>query len=196
MEGLLPMINMRYLLFLKKLGFAPNIFYDIGSSDGRWSMIMNHIFNNIKCYTFDADNKSNSQFKVCLSNKDGDIIKFYRHSEYVSSYFLCNNESCNIYDELNTYKLDTFVTEHSLEQPNIIKINCCGAEKDIIDGALDTIKQCKYLIVTLNNYEIFTDAPIAKEVGPYIESLGFEMVDALDNSGLGIVDYVFKNKNL
>jgi hypothetical protein len=48
----------------------------------------------------------------------------------------------------------------------------------------------------LNNYEIFTDAPIAIDTGPYIESLGFEMVDALDNSGMGIVDYVFKNKNL
>jgi len=196
MEGLLPMINMRYLLFLNKLGFKPNVFYDIGSSDGRWTMIMQHIFKNIVCYTFDANNKSSAKFKVCLSNRDGAIVKFYTHNEHVSSYYLCANEPCDVYEELNTYKLDTFVTEHSLEQPNIIKINCCGAEKDIIDGALDTIKQCKYLIVTLNNYEVFTDAPVAKDVGPYIENLGFEMVDALDNSGLGIVDYVFKNKNI
>jgi FkbM family methyltransferase len=196
MEGLLPMINMRYLLFLKKLGFTPRIFYDIGSSDGRWSMIMNHIFNTVKCYTLDADNKSSAQFKVCLSNKDGTLIRFYRHNEHVKSCYLCNDVVCDEYEELNTYKLDTFVTEHSLEQPNIIKINCCGAEKDIIEGSIDTIKKCEYLIVTLNNYEIFIGAPVAKEVGPYIESLGFEMIDALDNSGLGIVDYIFKNKNL
>jgi hypothetical protein len=190
------MLNMKYLLFLRKIGIKPKYFYDIGSSDKSWSKVMSNIFPDVRCYTFDAYKPFNADFPICLSNKDNESIIFYNHSEHIKSYFLLNEQKSEDNELLYTIKLDTFVNEQSLESPSIVKINCCGAEKDIIEGGIDTIKKAQYLIVTLNNYEIFDDAPTAKITGPYITDLGFEMIDALDNNGLGLIDYIFKNKNI
>lgn len=196
MESTLPMLNMRYLLFLKKTGLNPKYFYDIGSSNKCWSQVMGAIFPDIRCYTFDAHKPYKAEFPVCLSSRDNDAVIFYNHSEHIKSYFLLTDQKSEDTELLYTIKLDSFVNEQSLETPDIIKINCCGAEKDIIEGGIETIKKAKYLIVTLNNYEIFDDAPTAKITGPYIGELGFEMINALDNNGLGLIDYVFKNKNI
>ena len=196
MESTLPTLNMRYLLFLRKLGVKPKYFYDIGSSDKCWSKVISHVFPEVRCYTFDAYKPFNAEFPICLSNEDNKSLIFYNHNEHIKSYFLLNEQKSEDNELLYTIKLDTFVKEQSLDIPNIIKINCCGAEKDIIEGGIDTIKKAQYLIVTLNNYEIFDDAPTAKITGPYIEDLGFEMINALDNNGLGLIDYVFKNKNI
>jgi hypothetical protein len=196
MESSLPILNMKYLLFLRKLGFKPRYFYDIGSSNQCWSKVVLKIFPEVRCYTFDAYKPFNAEFPICLSNKDNISVIFYNHNEDIKSYFLLTDQKAEDKDLLYTVKLDTFVNEKSLETPDIIKINCCGAEKDIIEGGIETIKKAQYLIVTLNNYEIFNDAPTAKITGPYIEDLGFEMINALDNNGLGLIDYVFKNKNI
>ena len=196
MDSTLPTLNMRYLLFLRKTGFIPKCFYDIGSSNKCWTDVMKNIYTELKTYTFDAYKPFNADFPICLSNKDNTDIKFYNHDQHIKSTYLLTDEPNDNYEVLYTVKLDTFVKEQSLENPDIIKINCCGAEKDIIEGGIETIKKAKYLIVTLNNYEIFTDAPTAKITGPYIGDLGFEMINALDNSGLGLIDYVFKNKNI
>jgi FkbM family methyltransferase len=196
MESTLPMLNMRYLLFLKKIGIKPKYFYDIGSSNQCWSKVMKSIFPELRCYTFDAHKPFNAEFPICLSNVDNLDVKFYNHNEHIKSIYTLNEEVCDKYEILYTIKLDTFVKEQSLETPDIVKINCCGAEKNIIEGGIETIKNAKYLIVTLMNYGIFDDAPTAKITGPYIEELGFEMINALDNNGLGLIDYVFKNKNI
>ena len=196
MESTLPMLNMRYLLFLRKTGIKPKYFYDIGSSNQCWSKVLQTIFPDVICYTFDAYKPYNAQFPICLSNRDNDAITFYNHNEHIKSYYLLTEQKSEDKELLYTIKLDTFVKEQSLESPDIVKINCCGAEKDIIEGGIETIKKAKYLIVTLNNYEIFDDAPTAKITGPYITDLGFEMINALDNNGLGLIDYVFKNKNI
>jgi hypothetical protein len=196
MESTLPILNMRYLLFLKKIGFNPKCFYDIGSSNKCWTRVIKSIFPEVKCYTFDAYKPYNAEFPICLSNKDNESVVFYNHNEHIKSYFLLTDQKTEDNELLYTVKLDTFVNEQSLDTPDIIKINCCGAEKDIIEGGIETIKKAKYLIVTLNNYEIFNDAPTAKITGPYIGEQGFEMINALDNNGLGLIDYVFKNKNI
>jgi len=196
MESTLPMLNIRYLLFLRKTGYNPKYFYDIGSSNQCWTKVISSIFPEVKCYTFDAHKPFNAEFPICLSNKDNEAVIFYNHNEHIKSYYLLTEKKSEDTELLYTIKLDTFVNEQSLEPPDIIKINCCGAEKDIIEGGIETIKKAKYLIVTLNNYEIFDDAPTAKITGPYIQELGFNMINALDNNGLGLIDYVFKNKNI
>ena len=70
METCLPTLNMRYMLYLARLGFEPKVFYDIGCSDKKWSIVLPHIFKGLQCITIDADVKFNAGFPVCLSNVD------------------------------------------------------------------------------------------------------------------------------
>ena len=195
-EPTMPMLNMRYLVHLKKSGFKPSIFYDIGSSNNLWSVVVSSVFNDIKCYSFDASKSFKSSYNVCLSDTDDKEVNFYYSSNIVNGYYRVLNNTNDNSEVMKTIRLDTLVDNQSLEQPDLVKINTCGSELDIIKGGINTILKCKYLIVNLHNTPVFEDAPLALHVGPFIQSLGFEMMDALDTTGMGMIDYVFKNKNI
>lgn len=195
-EPTIPMLNMRYLIHLKKSGFKPSIFYDIGSSTNMWSVVVSSIFSNIQSYSFDASKSFKPSYNVCLSDIDNKEVNFYYASNIINSYYkscLSKEDNCDI---LHTIRLDTFMDEQALPQPDLIKINTCGSELDIIKGGINAITKCKYLIINLHNTPVFEDAPLASQVGPFLESCGFEMMDALDTTGMGMIDYVFKNKNI
>ena len=196
MEVCLPIVNMRYMMFLKKLGFEPKVFYDIGCSNKKWSIVLPHIFDGLRCITFDADKKFNADFPVCLSNVDNKEVTFYKYSTDVNSYYPLKNMNNDNSEILYTIRLDTLIKEQGLPEPDFIKINCCGTDKNIIEGCEDIIKKCKYIVVTLNNNDVFNGAPLAPETGEYIKSLGFDVKGALDNNGLGLLEYVFVNKNI
>jgi FkbM family methyltransferase len=200
-------LNRRYLGYLKhiKKYEAVNIF-DIGSAWGAYSKYCNLLYPDAKTYLFEADSFYESKYSnmnyniVCLGEEDDKEVKFYNNSanennpEVHSCY-----KSVVLKDDfilLKTKKLDTLVIEKNLPIPDIVKISCNGSELDIIKGGLETIKFCTYLIVKIQNYELFEGAPVADVIGPYILGLGFTLEQVLDCYGNRIVDYVFKNKNI
>jgi FkbM family methyltransferase len=199
-------LNRKYLAFLKhNKKFDPKVIYDIGSSIGAYVKFNRIIFPYVDIYSFEADDFFVPRYGgmkyniVCLSDEDNKEVKFYNkvvdggfkqaHSYYKSS-VLHPNE----FKILKTTKLDTIVKEKNIPKPDLIKINTCGSELDIIKGGAEIIKKAKYLIVNLQNTPTYYDAPLASEVGPYILSLGFECEDMLDNYGNGFIDYIFINK--
>jgi len=196
MESSLPLLNIRYLMFLKKIGFTPRYFYDIGCSDKKWSIVAPFVFQGLRVYTFDANRSFEAEFPYCLSNKDDNTVKFYKYDNNVNTYYPIKDMSSDDYETLDTITLDTLHKKYSLEDPDLVKINCCGCDKDIIEGGINVIKKCKYLIVTLNNNNPFDGAPTVAETGEYIKSLGFDLKEALDNNGMGLLEYIFVNKNI
>ena len=104
--------------------------------------------------------------------------------------------STDEYKVCKTSKLDSFIKANNLPPPDLVKISCGGSEMDIINGGLDTLKNSKYVMVQLQNEEIYEGAPLAHRVGPYIESFNFERKDTLDSYGIALIDYVFENKNI
>jgi len=200
-------LNRKYLGYLKHVQkYEPAVIYDIGSSIGAYTKFCHLLFPNSKVILFEADDYfipryNNEDYHIaCLSDTDGLEIKFYNeslinniqqlHSCYKSDYLSDN------YKILMTKTLDKLVSEKSIPLPNIVKISCCGSEMDIIKGGEDTIKNCKYLIISLQNDNTFKEAPKADIVGPYIISLGFKLEEVLDSYGTKVVDYVFINKNI
>jgi FkbM family methyltransferase len=202
-EKPLSSLQIRYLLFLKQINFKPAVFYDIGASHCAWSKAIKQLYPETVVVLFDASHKLGSlyeddlHFFNCLSDEDGKDVKFYELplDDRMQSYYkpkYCGDNHI----ELKTTKLDTLVNNNRLPEPTFIKINTCGSEMDIIKGGEETIKKATYLIVTIQNDEIFAGAPDAHTVGPYIESLGFKLINVLDPLGTPLLDYVFKNKNI
>jgi FkbM family methyltransferase len=198
-------LQLKYLVYLKKWkAFVPKVVYDIGATTTKWSEIICTLYPDSELILFDASNefeelyKNKKYFINCLSNIDDKEVEFYLplHDDYrVKSYYKpirCDTHS----NTIKTIKLDTLVEKNNLPEPDLVKISCCGSEKDIIEGALKTFKNTKYLIVQLQNEELFEGAPLADTVGPYIESLGFERIESLDSYGTPLIDYVFENKNI
>jgi len=201
-----PISNMvrKYLGYLKHIKkYEPAVIYDIGAGIGAFTKLCHLMFPDSKVILFEADNVNEERYTgedyniVCLSDCIGER-PFYNKSRipemhsYYKSQFLEDDSKL-----LSTTTLSKIVSDKHLSYPDIVKINCCGAELDIIKGGFHIIQKAKYLIVSSQNKEIFEKAPLASEVGPYIiEELGFNLEEILDSYGTGIIDYVFINKNI
>jgi FkbM family methyltransferase len=195
-------LNRHYLKFIKR-SYEPMVLYDIGASNTAWTRFAQLIFPNATIYLFDANGEwvksyqGKNYFEVCLGKDDESLVPFYNKSKYNHSRSFSCYKSDGMEDDFTitqTTTLDTFISLNNIPLPDIVKINTCGSEKDIIKGGENTIKNAKYLIVNLQNNDTWKGAPNASEVGPYIQSLGFSLEDVLDSFGIPIVDYVFKKK--
>ena len=193
----------KYLLFLRRIGFEPRVIYDIGAYNASWSNIIQEIFPDTRVILFDASMgnisyySNKEYFTTCLSNEKKEV-DFYElpGDKRIKSYYkpkTMNNDSCI---KITTDTLAELVNRYGLPYPDIIRINCCGAEKDIIEGGEEIIKKAKYLIVNLQNEELFKEAPLANITGPYINSLNFEIKNVLDIFNTPLIDYVFENKSI
>jgi FkbM family methyltransferase len=190
---LLPEDHVEYLVHLKNNGFEPKVIYDIGSCVGHWTREAEKIWPNAKIILFDAlelleflyqEKFNNYDYHLgVLSSEDDKTVKFYQdpfnlggNSYYkeIGSHYFNTPEHLFVYKK--TKKLDTIVKEKSFPLPDLIKMDVQGAEKDIIKGALETIKNCKHLIVEMQIVDFNQGAPKAEETGPYIESLGYKCI--------------------
>jgi len=200
-------LNRRYLGYLKHIQkLEPNVIYDIGSSIGAYSKFCHLLFPDSKVILFEADDYFVPRYEgedyhiVCLSDEDNKEVKFYNDSllkdiKEIHSYYKSGGLT-EKYKTLTTRTLDNYVMDKMLSLPDIIKINTCGSELDIIKGGINTIKKAKYLIVKMQNDDTFNGAAQASVVGPYIMDQGFVLEEILDSFGTKVVDYVFKNKNI
>jgi FkbM family methyltransferase len=78
----------------------------------------------------------------------------------------------NIYDETESFDL--------------IKMDTQGSELDIIKGGLRLISKAKGIILEENIVPFNFGAPLHDEIKSYMESIGFILVDILDDKNYGI----------
>jgi len=196
-------LMIKYLLFLRRIDFRPRVIYDIGAYNASWYNLMSEIFPDIRIIIFDAS-VNNVEYYVgkeyyitCLSNEEKEV-DFYecKSDKRVKSYYKPKTISDEIPVKMNTDTLSKLVKKYGLPAPDLIRLNCCGAEKDIIEGGEEIFKKAKYLIVNLQNEELFNGGPLANSTGPYIKSLNFEIKNVLDLFNTPLIDYVFENKSI
>lgn len=210
-QKMIPENHIKYLYKLKSEGFEPKIIYDIGSCVLHWTKIAQDLWPNAKIILFEAQEsieflyKDYDFFIGVLSNKDFKIVNFYQNDKHPggNSYYkeIGHNLSSKLYNENNcykkiTYKLDTIIKKRNLPLPDLVKIDVQGAEKDIIEGGINTIQNCKYLIVECQKMEYNLGAPQYKETIPYIESLNFQYLGEICSNGYADSDFAFINKNI
>ena len=194
----------RYLLFLRRIGFSPRVVYDVGAYNTSFANVVKEIFPDARIILFDAckDNcekiKGYECYNYCLGDSNNEV-DFYEIDDKVKSYYKPSTYGNNVSDRITKstiQKLDEVALKHELPFPDLVRIDCCGSEKDIISGGINTVFMAKYLIVNMQNEELFTGAPLAITTGPMIKSLGYVLKDVLDLYNTPLIDYVFENKSL
>ena len=73
--------------------------------------------------------------------------------------------------EVNIVRLDDFFAGRTFD---FIKIDTQGSEYDIVDGAKELIKKCKFLLIEVPFFPFNKGAPLANSVIPLIASLGLK----------------------
>lgn len=204
----LPRAHVDYLQKLKQTGFEPRVIYDIGACVLHWTTEANKIWPAADIICFEAfeecaflyeEEQYNYHIGV-LSNKDDSVVKFYQNellpggNSYYREIGYDNGKHfpSDKYLEKTTNKLDTIVKARGFPLPDLIKIDVQGAEKDVIEGAVQTMSHAKHLIVEMQRVNYNDNAPKVDVTLPFIESLGWKCVTPLfcDNGPDG--DYHFE----
>jgi FkbM family methyltransferase len=196
-------LMIKYLLFLRRAKFNPKVVYDIGSYNGTWSNLVREIFPEARVIMIDAslqhvDKYTDKEYYIeCLSNEVKEV-DFYelKLDDRLKSYYKPKHITDETPLKIQTNTLSKLIEDKGLPYPDLVRIDCCGCEKDIIIGGCSAIQKAKYLFTTLQNEELFVNGHLAGEVGPFIKSLDFELKNVLDMYNTPLIDYVFENKNI
>ena len=211
-QDLLP-IN--HIAFLEKNCslFTPSVAYDIGSAVLHWQRHIKRIHPECQVICFDANpdfdflyKRKNVEYQIALlSDTDNLKLKYYYNRELFggNSYYreLGFDGSGKHFpgDRFiirQTRTLDSLVEEHNYSMPQLIKIDVQGAELDILKGATNVLKYCKYLILELQEIDYNKNAPKAPEVVEYLKSIGYLCIAHKFSNNVADYDSCFVNTRL
>ncbi len=189
------------LFVLNKLRNTKNIFADVGANIGLHTAFVKKFYPDMEIMAFDPSpfsamyldltlqlNKiTNVKFeKFALSDKNGKL-DFYSFGEESSADALKNTNRVHgvkpIVIEVETKKLDEVTFGSS--KPTVIKMDCEGAELNILKGAINILKQTRPLIILeihpinkkafhVTNEDIFF---FVEEMNYILLSLKFDILD-------------------
>jgi len=197
------------ITLIKNLGMEPKSILDIGAYHGNWAKAVKEIFPDsyIKLIEGNKDNKEELE-------KTGFpfLIDVLYKEKVDKEYFKCQTgcgEGNTIYKENSFFPFGSeTVTCNTLDdaldddplQYDLVKIDCQGAELDIMKGGVETIKGAKALLLELPILEYNEGAPTLLETLTYIDSVGFRIFDIIDfhNQSKGLllqIDAIFLRKD-
>ena len=211
-EKIIPDKHVRYLESLKSDGFEPKVIYDIGSCILHWTKVAKKIWPNAQIFAFEASTTVDFLYSKdivqdysigVLTDTDNREVTFYQNdtAQGGNSYYkeIGGSQSDILYNR-NTatsrvgMTLDSVVKNRKFPLPDLVKIDVQGAERDVVQGGVSTLKNCQHLIVEMQNKVYNEGAPLVDETLPFIEKLGFNCTAPLfcDNGPDG--DYGFVRK--
>jgi FkbM family methyltransferase len=162
------------ILWIDKFGSSKNIFFDVGSNIGVYSLYYASLYG-AKVFAFEPqyNNATLLSRNLKLNNLQNYVTiipnPLYKNNKIDFLFSSSNNEAAsasttfikkNIYISKNfdkkltmSYSIDFLVKNNLIPQPNIIKIDVDGNELDVIKGARKTIngKKCKSILIEKTN---------------------------------------------
>lgn len=177
---------------LKKAGFNPKNYLDIGASNCETSNIVKNIWPQCDILLIEANQEFENLYKKyeykyifkCLG-KENSETNFYKtkknslssgNSIYREMSEAYNDESV-IIEKIKIYKLDDIINQKF----DFIKIDTQGSELDIINGGLNTISSSKVIIAEISLEQYNIDGCLADEVIDKLKNLKFDMVTPIEN---------------
>jgi len=195
-DGNIPAQHIDYLYKMERFyNIKPNVIYDIGSAVLHWTKNAKKVWKDTKIIAFEAVREVEDFYKEfdieyeigVFSDTDNKEIIFYEHPTCLggNSYYKENSKFSAAAEKLyntehqtlrTTNTIDAVVAKRRFPLPDLIKIDVQGAELDILNGMKDTIKHVKHIIVELQHVEYNVGACLVTDSIPFIESLGFQLV--------------------
>ena len=171
---------------LRDAGFNPAYIIDVGACSGEWSRTVRQIFpkapilmvearaSEIPNLHIAAEVIGNSAYEVCLLGaQPSDGIAFSVNATGSSLF----PERSNVYQERVMLPMKTLDMVAAIKDPTFLKIDCQGAELEILKGASKTLEACEVVQLETALLPYNEGAPTAAEVISFMDQRGFVIFD-------------------
>ncbi len=167
---------------------------DVGANIGQFAIDVRKLYHDADIYSFEplpepysellVNTKSFSKFNpynFALGDYEG-TTKMYSNEFSQSSSMLEMADShkqafphtknaCSI--TVNIQTLDATVSELQLDADILLKIDVQGSEKQVLDGAKDTLNKVKIIIIETSYISLYKDQSLFGDIHNYLAELGF-----------------------
>lgn len=172
----------------------PQKVIDIGANKGEFSLIIKQKYPYCQIHQIEANplletilRDTTIPYTIATLSNRKEIKSLFVQKENIlatgASYY---KETTPWYEQGKYFEIPTqtmLLDELNLftnEKIDLIKIDCQGAELDIMKGGQQTIKRTDWLLVEVPLVEYNEGAPKIEEVVEWIQSFGFELRDILE----------------
>lgn len=191
---------------LKTYGYLPDVFFDVGGSNGAWSVSANQVFPDATYHLFEPLADSHEPYasvlkqrlpnhpnfhlhKIGLGDKnqiqemavfEGGVGSTFIEMERIKSIeqALIEQGRLNSIAPFPVRRMDDYVIEMKLAQPQIIKMDTQGFELAIIEGGRNTIQKADILVLETWLYRGYGETtPLLHELMGPLTELNFVLVD-------------------
>ncbi len=189
--SLVPRTSMSQAIhWLREQQISVNTVLDVGASDGRWSRECMDEYPDATYILFEPQPVHSQALDAFVRSSEGrvDVVKKAVGGENGHLSFDVSDplgggpateESKEIMEvELTT--IDSAVEQVGSTGPFLLKLDTHGIEKSILDGSVQTLKQCEALIIEAYNYRITDEALLFWELCAYLDQKGLRCVDLVD----------------
>lgn len=202
------------LQHLKDNGYNPKGILDIGAHVGTWTNMSLDVFPDARILMVEgnldhanklrhiSDNFENVSFEnELLSDTEKDVIYYKKKNGGTSGNTLyrentgAHDDEYIIKEKRRSTTLDKLLKNRAVDF-DFIKLDVQGSEIDILNGAKETIKSVRFLLLEVQFLEYNSNAPLAVLVIDFLNQLGFRMYDIfeihyLPDGRLAEVDILF-----
>lgn len=183
------------------LQFNPTLVLDIGANVGHWYKDAKQVWPDADFILVDGNEECRPaleslgvKFQIAVLSDIEKEVEFFTMRDCGTatgcSYYRENTPFFSgdnaVTHKIMTRTLDDIVElvpfdSHKSPHSILVKIDCQGAELDILKGGPKIISRAGALILELAHAEYNQGAPLAKDVIPYITNLGFVAVAKLED---------------
>ncbi|MDT9199434.1 FkbM family methyltransferase [Limnospira fusiformis KN01] len=211
----------KFLSRLKKNGIELNVFFDVGSNIGLWSCEAQKVYQEAKFHCFEpligkqpeldfasrySELNNYTLYPIALSDYSGTAkIKVLGDRGVGSSILILDSDyrKNTTFIDVDVYTMDDFVKINNLPFPDFIKLDTQASEMKILKGALESLKNAKYLLCETWIRKVYgPETPLFHELTTFLYAHNYVLFEMLSldegrdsDQTLRWFDAVFINKS-
>jgi FkbM family methyltransferase len=164
-----------------------NTVLDVGASNGCWAKVCARHFPQAKYILFEPQPCHQKGLARFASSANATVIGKAVGSAEGTTFFdasdpfggvLADLPEGNI--EVPMTSIDSTVAHLKVSGPFLLKLDTHGVEKEILEGASQTLPHCEALIIEAYNHRLTKDTLLFWELCGYLAERGFRPIDLVD----------------
>lgn len=175
----------------------PSTILDIGANRGMFARTLHHLYPQadiiafeplVDCYVdlcaLQARIRNLECYNLALADQSGEDWIYRSNYDYSSSLLEMDELHKSIFpytaggqmQRIIKEKLDVVLVNRHLRRPTLMKIDVQGYEKNVLDGAVQTIEQIDFILCELSFVSLYKQQPLFGELHMYLTERGFRFV--------------------